>query len=217
MTNEASWTLVARLIRPQGRRGEVLAEILTDFPERFATMKDAFLDRPAANAAARRPPAPIAIEQTWPHKGRIVLKFVGVDSISAAESLRGADLVIPAADRVLLDADAAYIGDLIGCQLIDLAQHGHPAVGTVHDVIQQEATTDLLVIRDPDGVEHWIPFAKAYLVRMDLPGRRIEMNLPAGLLEVNAPPNEGERREEEERREQQAALATRDDVQESSG
>ena len=191
---------MARLVRPQGRRGEILAEILTDFPQRFAEMREAFLhrpslDRPPLHSQNNSVPTPVAIEQSWLHKGRVVLKFTGVDSISAAETLRGAELLIPAADRMPLDEDAAYIHDLTGCLLIDLARAGQPAVGIVRDVIQQEGTTDLLVVLSPDGEEHWIPFARSYLVRIDLPARRLEMNLPAGLLEVNAPLSEEERRE----------------------
>ncbi len=192
MTDFASWVSVARLVRPQGRRGEILAEILTDFPERFAQTREAFLAR-----GENTIPTPITIEQSWLHKGRVVLKFAGVDSISAAETLRGAEVVVPAAERMALDADAAYILDLAGCELIDLSQPGHPAVGTIRDVIQQEKAADLLVVVSSDGTEHWIPFAKAYLVRIDLPGRRLEMNLPAGLLEVNAPLSEEERRIEQ--------------------
>ncbi len=184
---------MARLIRPQGRRGEILSEILTDFPERFARLHDAFLARGEAGT-----PTPIKIEQAWLHKGRVVLKLAGTDSISAAEMLRGAEIVIPADQRVALDPEAAYIGDLLGCELIDTRQAEHSVVGTIRDVIQQEQTTDLLVVRDGDGREHWIPFAKAYLVRIDLAARRLEMSLPAGLLEVNAPLSEEERRAMEE-------------------
>lgn len=198
MTDPTSWVSVARLVRPQGRHGEILAEILTDFPERFAQMREAFVTPDPVPGATlgreNRPPIPVIIERSWLHKGRVVLKFVGIDSISAAEALRGAQVVIPIEKRMSLDPDSVYIGDLVGCQLIDLSQPGHPAVGTVRDVIQQDSTTDLLVVVDPDGAEYWIPFAKAYLVRIDLPGRRLAMNLPAGLLEVNIPLSEEERR-----------------------
>jgi 16S rRNA processing protein RimM len=194
-----SWVSVARLVRPQGRRGEVLAEILTDFPERFAAMRNAFLSR-----GQSLPPEAIMIENSWLHKGKVVLKFAGVDSISAAEVLRGVEVVIPAAERVALDPDAVYISDLIGCRLVDM----HPAdapvpgmvrdVGTVRDVIQQEEAADLLVVASADGQEYEIPFAKAYLLRIDLGARRLEMNLPPGLLDVNAPLNDEERRARQE-------------------
>jgi 16S rRNA processing protein RimM len=179
---------VARLIRPQGRRGEVLAEILTDFPERFAATRQAFLMRGSA-----LPPEPVTLEQSWLHKSKVVLKFVGVDSISAAEMLRGAEVVVPAAERVTLGPDAVYISDLLGCQVIDLHPADHPRIGIVRDVVQQPETTDLLLIETVDGDEISIPFAKSYLVRMDLAARRLEMDLPPGLLEVDAPLSEEER------------------------
>ena len=189
---------MARLVRTQGRHGELLADILTDFPERFAALREGFLDRPAVKSVAASQdsaaPTPIRIERSWLHKGRVVLKFAGVDSISAAEGLRGAELLIPAADRVPLEEDAAYIGDLAGCRLVDRSQAGHPTIGTIRDVIRQENTTDLLVVIAPGGEEYWIPFAKAYRARVDLAGRLVEMNLPAGLLEINAPLSEAEKR-----------------------
>lgn len=189
MTDVDAWVSVARLIRPQGRRGEILAEILTDFPQRFTQMPKAFLAR-----GDRSSPKPVVIEEAWLHKGRVVLKFAGVDSISAAEEIRGAELVVPVAERISLDPGAAYIGDVIGCQVWDENRRGDPVIGTVREVIRQENTADLLVVIGTDGSEHWIPFAKAYLVKMDLHGRRLEMRLPAGLLEVNAPPSEEELR-----------------------
>lgn len=183
---------VARLIRPQGRRGEVLAEILTDFPERFAEMRNAFLWR-----SPHLPVIPTLVEQSWLHKGKVVLKFAHVDSITAAEGLRGADLVIPPEDRVPLKPEELYISDLIGCQVVDVADEGSSSpsiIGTIRDVMQQGQTTDLLVIVSGTGVEYEIPFAKAYVVKIDVRTRRIEMRLPPGLLAVNAPLTEEERR-----------------------
>ncbi len=152
-------------------------------------MRQAFLTRSAGAA-----PKSITIEQSWLHKGRIVLKFAGIDSISDAEVLRGAEVVIPAAERLTLDPDAAYISDLEGCRLFDVSQPGQPVIGTVLDVIQQEETADLLVVSGDEGVEHLIPFARAYLVRIDIPSKRVEMNLPAGLLEINRPLSDEEKR-----------------------
>jgi 16S rRNA processing protein RimM len=187
-----TWVHLARLIRPQGRRGEVLAEILSDFPDRFAGMRNSFLWRGHHLAVT-----PILVEQSWLHKGKVVLKFAHVDSISAAEELRGADLVISAADRMPLQPDEVYISDLIGCEVVDVAAVAAPSVfiiGTIRDVIQQEQTADLLVVAGTDGIEFEIPFAKAYIVKIDVAARRVEMSLPPGLLEVNAPLTEQERR-----------------------
>jgi 16S rRNA processing protein RimM len=185
------WVHIARLIRPQGRRGEVLAEILSDFPNRFAEMREAFLWR-----GDKHPPIPILLENSWLHKGKIVLKFAQVDSISAAEALRGADLVISAAERMPLQSDEVYISDLIGCECAEVPQDGDGPphhLGTIRDVLRQEQTVDLLIVAGADGNEYEIPFAKAYVLNIDLAARRVEMRLPAGLLEVNAPLKDEER------------------------
>jgi len=187
-----AWVHVARLVRPQGRRGEVLAEILSDFPDRFAEMRNAFLWR-----SDELPVTPILLENSWLHKGKVVLKFAQVDSISAAETLRGADLVISASERKPLQSDEIYISDLIGCDCLDVAADGDTpgrVLGAIRDVIRQAQTADLLIVASPDGVEHEIPFAKAYVVKIDVAARRVEMRLPPGLLEVNAPLTEEERR-----------------------
>lgn len=191
-TAEQTWVHIARLIRPQGRRGEVLAEILSDFPERFTEMRSAFLWR-----SNNLPVIPITVEQSWLHKGKVVLKFAHVDSISAAEEMRGAEVVIPPAERMSLESEEIYISDLIGCELVQVPSIGTtpPCVlGTIRDVIQQKQTADLLIVAGEDGVEYEIPFAKAYVVKIDVVGRRLEMRLPPGLLEVNAPLSEEERR-----------------------
>lgn len=185
MTDPTPWVTVARLVRPQGRHGEVLADILTDFPERFVRMPRAFLVRKSAA------PVAVAIENSWLHKGRIVLKFSGVDSISAAEELRGVDVVVPAAERVPLDSQSIYIQDLVGRELVDRTQPGGPVVGVIRDVIPQPESVDLLVVAARDGHEHWVPFARAYEPQMGTPGQ-VEMSLPAGLLDVNAPLSEEE-------------------------
>jgi 16S rRNA processing protein RimM len=188
--NEA-WVHLAHLIRPQGRRGEVLAEILSDFPDRFAEMREAFLWR-----GDKHPPIPILLEKSWLHKGKIVLKFAQVDSISAADALRGADLVISAAERMPLQSNEVYISDLIGCGCADVPQDGDGPphlLGTIRDVLRQEQTVDLLIVAGPEGNEYEIPFAKAYVLNIDLAARRVEMRLPAGLLEVNAPLTDEER------------------------
>lgn len=184
-----SWVILARLVRPQGRHGEVLSEILTDFPERFADRKQLWL---ISSENSEVPSRELVLQRHWLHKGRTVLKFAGIDSISDAEALRGLLLAIPASARAPLPDDSVYVGDLIGCMIVDVREHDH-SVGTVKDV---DRDAGLLAIDTPDGKEVLIPFAKAYLVRIDLSHKRIEMRLPAGLLEINAPMTEEERREQ---------------------
>jgi len=182
------WTILAHLVRPQGRHGEILADVLTDFPERFAERKRLFLVPTETSAVGVRE---ATVEHHWLHKGRVVFKFAGIDSISDAEKLRGLLVAIPESEREALTDESVYIGDLIGCEVFDL--NGEPAaIGMVADVDREAG---LLEVKTPGGGEVLIPFAKAYLAKMDLAGKRIEMRLPAALLDINAPMTDEERRE----------------------
>ncbi len=186
------YVLLARLIRTQGRHGEILADLLTDFPQRFTQRPEVWLLPPSGS----HPPRAAIVERAWPHKGRIVLKFAGIDSINDAELLRGWPVAVTRDQRMPLDDEAIYIGDLIGCRVIDEAA-GDTYLGPVRDVLRGEnGSADLLVIGEPEGNsgdELLIPFAKSYIVAIDLPGQSLRMRLPAGLTALNTPPTEEER------------------------
>jgi 16S rRNA processing protein RimM len=185
---ERDFVLLARLVRTQGRNGEIIADILTDFPERFSERTRVWLLPPDAKATPRE----AAIERHWLHKGRIVLKFAGVDSISDAEPYRGWHVAIPRDARAPLSDDAIYVADLIGCHVIDEA-NGAADLGPVLDVERGESgAADLLVLKR-DNEELLIPFAKTYQVAVDLDARVVRMRLPAGLTQLNAPLTEEER------------------------
>lgn len=175
------WVTLAHIVRPQGRRGEVIAELLTDFPEKFAERPHVFVTRDAASD-----PAPRQVELTGYRlaQNRVVLHFAGIDSIDAAETLRGLDVVIPESERAPLDEDAAYISDLIGCEIWDESRGQR--VGVVEDVDRQASHVDLLVVACENGQRAEIPFVKAFLVELNTAGKRITMRLPEGLLEINA-------------------------------
>lgn len=186
------WVLVARLVRPHGRRGELVAEILTDFPERFHERARLFLI-PSERVGSR--PREIHLENFWFLRSRVVMKFQGVDSINDAEALRGFEVAIPAAERAPLQAGSVYVSDLIGCRLIDL--NGGGEAGQVIAVDRDSSSTELLVVCRETGKgaeELLIPFVAEYVVRIDAPGRVLEMRLPEGLLEINAPMTEEEKR-----------------------
>jgi 16S rRNA processing protein RimM len=185
--SDADWAILARLVRPRGRHGEVLADLLTDFPERFAERKRLFL---LASETEHIPAREVTLERHWLHKGRVVLKFSGVVSIDEAESLRGLLVAIPASERALPAEDAVYIGDLIGCDIIDIAS----ASVNIGKVVDMDREAGLLVVQPPHGEEVLIPFAKAYLVEVKVASKRIEMRLPAGLLDINAPITDEERK-----------------------
>jgi 16S rRNA processing protein RimM len=177
--------LLARLLRPQGRHGELLAEILTDFPERFADRQHVLLLRTAADGTAAGEPRPMELERHWLHKGGVVLKFKGVDSINEAEPLRGAHVAVSAEERVALE-DAFYIGDLIDCRLVDETGDTAAEIGRIVEVQREPVSADLLVVESSDGQEVLVPFAKAYLVSVDMAAREVVMRLPEGLLTINA-------------------------------
>jgi 16S rRNA processing protein RimM len=188
MTAAEQWVWLARIRRTQGRKGEVFADILTDFPEKFAERKRLWLlptARPA-NAQEADVPAPREVELAahWLHKGGVVLHFVGVGSISDAEKLAGLVVAIPVAERAGLGEDEVYIGDLIGCVLVDVAGAEPVVVGAIEDVDTSAGPAPLLVVREARG-EVLVPFAQTYLRRMDVEGRRVEMALPEGLVELN--------------------------------
>ena len=179
-----TWVLLAHIVRPQGRHGEVLADIFTDFPEHFAQRKRLFLRPPAKGPAdALRE---VKVVSHWLHKGRVVLKFAQVDSMAEAENLRGFDLVIPREERMPLSGDAVYVSDLLGVRVIDVSRGGFTDAGEITDVEPEGPGPAMLVIRTLAGEELLIPFVRAYLRKMDLEGKRLEMDLPEGLLAVQA-------------------------------
>jgi 16S rRNA processing protein RimM len=189
MSAEESWVWLARIRKPQGRKGEVLAEILTDFPEKFAERTRIWLLSAAGlpGESARE----AALENSWlyksGHTGDVVLHFAGVDSITEAEALRGLVVAVPRTERVPLPDDEVYVGDLIGCQLVDTSPQPARTIGLIEDVDRDAGPVALLVVRGEASDEILVPFAKAYLRRIDLENKRVEMTLPEGLIEVQIP------------------------------
>lgn len=173
---------LARVVKTQGRHGEVAVELHSDVPDRLHQGLRLLV---WAEDGSRRE---LTIEDAWPHKDFVVLKFAGVDSISEAEPLVGCELQVPRSERAQLEESAAYVSDLVGCTL---AVHGKE-VGEVSDVRFGAGEAPLLVVGSGKS-ELEVPFAQAFLVRIDLEAKRIEMNLPEGLLDVNAPLTEEEK------------------------
>ena len=186
MTPAEEWAWLARIRRPQGRKGEVFADILTDFPERFSERRNLWLIADPQSPRTKAIPAPVAAELTnhWLHKGGIVLHFAGVDSISAAELLAGRIVAIPLAERAPLADDEVYIADLVGCALVDVAGTDPVVVGQIESVDRAAGPVALLVVEGASG-EVLVPFAKSYLRKLDLAGKRVEMALPEGLTDLN--------------------------------
>jgi len=177
-------------VKPQGRHGEVAVELLTDFPERFEERRSLSAALPSGQ---RRE---LQLAELWEHKGRLVMKFAGVDSIDAAEALVGSELQIKQSDRAELEPGSAYVSDLIGCSVWD---ERAGAVGTINDVMFGAGTAPLLVIhqeREGRKRELMIPFAEEYVRLMDLGAKRLELTLPEGLLDLDAPLSQEEKEDQ---------------------
>lgn len=174
------------MLRPRGRRGEVVAELHSDFPERLAERRRLSVVAPGGS---RRE---LELEEHWLHQGRMILKFRGVDSISDAESLTGSEVQVRREDRVALPAGSVYVSDLVGCTVVDVAAKPPREIGAITDVLFGFGDAPLLEVRA--GVaEYLVPFAEAYLKRLDLEGRRVEMALPEGLLDLESKEESNER------------------------
>jgi 16S rRNA processing protein RimM len=174
------------VLGPQGRRGEVAAELHTSFPQRFAERRE--LSAMAADGSRRE----LQLEEHWFHKGHVILKFAGVESISDAEQLAGMELQIPAEQRPELEDGTAYVSDLAGCEVFNRGA----LIGTVADVQFGAGEAPLLVVRRTTAgrdEEFLVPYASEFLKRSDVAAKRIEVELPEGLLELQAPLNEEER------------------------
>jgi 16S rRNA processing protein RimM len=124
----------------------------------------------------------VELEEFWPHKTYLVVKFVGIDSISDAEGLIGCELQVPGAERANLGPGWAYVSDLVGCVVFD----GDREVGQVYDVQFGAGEAPLLIVK-AGSKEYEIPYAEAYLTDADLGQKIIRMKLPEGMLELNAP------------------------------
>jgi 16S rRNA processing protein RimM len=176
------------VVKTQGRRGEVANEILSDIPGRFVVgMK--LLALPRKPGGPRRE---LEVEDSWPHRGLLVLKFAGVDSISEAETLIGCELQVPRSQRSKLQDGWNYVSDLLGCSVLDNGRE----IGHIADVTFGAGEAPLLIVRDAAAKLVEVPFAEAYLDDVDVERKQVRMKLPEGLLEVNAPLTAEEKREQ---------------------
>ncbi len=173
---QGDWVALARIVKPQGRRGEMAAELFTDGVERFYQLQRVVLF-PLTGA-----PETFPLERAWPHQGRVVLALAGIGDMDAARRWVGAEVRIPRAERIVPAPGRYFISELRGCAVYD---HGR-ALGPVSGWTELPGAAPLLEVAGPDG-EILIPFAAAYLRGVDLAARRIDMDLPAGMAEVNQP------------------------------
>jgi len=169
---------VARILRPRGLRGELAAEILTDFPERLPKLCEVWL------ADGRGAPRRITVRRCWlsPSRGgQAIFHFDGVENVEAAERLRGCEVQIPFEQRAKLDPGNYYVGELIGCVVWEAGAAA--ALGAVRDV-EFPGGVPLLAVETPEG-EILVPLAAEFCVRIDVSAKRIDVALPEGLRDLN--------------------------------
>ncbi len=176
---------MARVRKTQGRHGEVAVELHSDVPDRFRVGLRLFALAPDDSRRELR------VEELWPHKGDLVLKFAGVDSISDAEALVGCELQVPRGERAQLESGWNYVSDLIGCVVFDADRE----IGKIEDVQFGTGEAPLLIV-GMGNKRYEIPYAEAYLKSVDLERKQIQMQLPEGMLELNAPLTAEEKRQQ---------------------
>jgi len=165
----AGWVAIAILGKTRGNRGEVTAFPLSGKPERYEALEEVFLF-----GSGKR----YEVESTWFHQGTLIFKFRGVDSISDAELLTGAEVRVPIAQRTPLDPGEFFQDDLVGCQVVD-RQTGQ-VLGTVSGW-EDGGGAGLLAV---DG-HLLIPFVRSICVEIDPAAKRIVVELPEGLKDLN--------------------------------
>jgi len=171
---QPSFIAIARIARTRGNRGEVLADLYTDFPDRFNALKEVWLEFPDGR---RRQ---MVLEDSWEHKGRKVLKLSGVDTISAAEEFVGCWVQVPADEAVQLPEGMYFDHDLIGCSVEDV--HGN-RLGVVEDVLRI-AENSQLVVKGLDR-EYLIPAVKSICIRISVQDKQILVDPPEGLMDLD--------------------------------
>ena len=169
--SESDWITVALLGRTRGNRGEITAVSLSSKPERFENLREVYLFGPGDR---------YEVEFTWFHDSTLIFKFKGVDSISDAERLSGFEVRVPFSERVALDPSEFFEADIVGCEVID--RHTGKSLGRVSEWLDGGGPSGLLAVGSL-----LIPFVRSICVEIDPAARRIAVELPAGLEDLNRP------------------------------
>ena len=169
------WVAVALLGKTRGNRGELTALALSSKPERYQRLREVYLFGEGLDPAGEKR----EVESCWFHDGTLILKFHGVDSISDAERLSRAEVRVPISERAPLDPGEYFESDLIGCEVVERSTG--ESLGRV-SAWQEAGGPGLLVVGNL-----LIPFAREICVEIDPAARRIAVELPEGLKDLNRP------------------------------
>jgi 16S rRNA processing protein RimM len=165
--------IIARAVKPRGLKGEVVAELLTDFPERFEDVDELVLVSPTGERTVGQ------IENYWFQNDRVVLKLADYDDVEAAKELVGFEFAVPESERVILPSDHYYDWELEGCTV----KVGSESIGKVQSVIKTGGT-EILLIADENGRERLIPLVDSIVVEIDATAKTIVVDPPEGLLDL---------------------------------
>ena len=163
---------IAKIVKPRGLRGELIAEILTDFPERFDDTAEVILVSPEGNERK------LKIEDSWFQKDRVVLKFESVDSVEKADAYRNHEVCVAEADAVALEEGEFFDWQLQGCDVVTVEGE---SLGQVRELMRTGGT-ELLVVESA-GKDFLIPFAETICIEVDVKAKRIVIDPPDGLLD----------------------------------
>ena len=190
MSDANEFVTIAKLAKTQGRHGELAADLFTDFPERFEQRRELWAWLGSGERKA------VELEGFWPYRDRVVLKFKGYDSINEAETLLGAEIQIRRGQREELKDGASYVSDLVGCAVAATSgDEPMRELGVVTDLTFGAGEAPLLEVKGA-GKEYLIPWVERFVTKIDLGARRIEMKVPEGLLDLDAPLTDEEREEQ---------------------
>jgi 16S rRNA processing protein RimM len=165
--------IIARAVKPRGLKGELIAELLTDFPERFEEVEELVLVSPTGERTVAR------LENYWFQNDRVVLKLADYDDVEAARQLVGFKFGVPEAERVPLPSDQYYDWELEGCTVTV----GSESIGKVQSVIRTGGA-EILAIADENGKESLIPLVDSIVVEIDAAAKTIVVDPPEGLLDL---------------------------------
>ena len=163
---------IAKIVRTRGLKGEVVADLLTDFPERFEVLDGVTAVRESGERFE------LKIEKFWFQSGRVILKFIGFDSIESGETLRNVEICVPESEAVELEEDEYFDWELAGCKVETVSGE---LIGNVRELMRTGGT-ELLVV-EGEAKEFLIPFANAICIEVDIENKLIKVDPPAGLLE----------------------------------
>jgi len=169
-----SLVIVAKAVKARGLKGEIVANLLTDFPERFGSIRQLIALSPTGEQRV------VQLEGYWFHQDRVVLKIAGCDSVEAAKTWVGYEFAVPEADRVTLPEDYFYHWELEGCSVETI---GGNRIGKVREVMRTGGV-EMLVVADESGRDYLVPMAASIVIDIDKARKSIVIDPPEGLLEL---------------------------------